>query len=121
MTLEIHNRTKNSILSGQASAARTFIERLVGLLNRDSLDPDEALIFYDAPSIHMFFMRFPIDVIFLNKDSKILKIFHNLQPWQTASCFRATTTIELPAGKCVEKSTEIGDFLDIKTPQKTSA
>ncbi|MDD4955736.1 MAG: DUF192 domain-containing protein, partial [Candidatus Omnitrophica bacterium] len=63
-------------------------------------------------SIHMFFMRFAIDVLYLDKDNKVLKVKHSLKPWRMSSCMAAKATIELPAGKARETSTEAGDTLE---------
>ena len=79
---------------------------------RTSIAREEALIFRNVNSIHMFFMRFPIDVLYLDKANKVLKVKHNLKPWRMSSCMRARATIELPAKKAGETATEPGDILE---------
>ncbi|MBU2102739.1 MAG: DUF192 domain-containing protein [Candidatus Omnitrophica bacterium] len=113
----VTNNTKQCILAARASIASTFLDRFLGLIPRKELAPDEALIFYHAPSIHMFFMRFSIDVIFLDKKMRVLKIYRRLMPWKMAHCFGSTITIELPAGKSIAIPTEVGDSLTL-TPER---
>ncbi|MBN3040972.1 MAG: DUF192 domain-containing protein, partial [Candidatus Omnitrophica bacterium] len=82
MTYTIKKKGTDQAVVANASVADNFILRLLGLMFRESIDPDEGLIFYNAPSIHMFCMRFPIDVVFLDKNHKIIKISHSLKPWR---------------------------------------
>jgi uncharacterized membrane protein (UPF0127 family) len=69
-----------------------------GLLGRHGLAPDEGMLFRPAGSIHMFFMRFPIDVVFCDADLTVLKVVPNLQPWRLAGAWGAKVTIELAVG-----------------------
>jgi hypothetical protein len=112
MSCKIIDKTNSKCISADARVAKTFFQRLVGLLSRASLSTEEALIFYNVSSIHMFFMRFPIDVLYLDKEMKVLKIKHSLLPWRMSSCLGAKTTIELPAGKAKESLVKIGDTLE---------
>jgi len=65
--------------------------------------------------MHTFFMRFPIDVIFLDRQGRILKIDHELKPWRLSSlAFGATEAIELPAGTAKRTNTQVGDVLTIQ-------
>ncbi|MFA5338442.1 MAG: DUF192 domain-containing protein [Candidatus Omnitrophota bacterium] len=112
MSCKIFNKTKGRYLAENAKVARTFLQKLIGLMFRASILSDAALIFHNVNSIHMFFMRFPIDVIYLNRDNKVLKIKHSLKPWRMSSCIRAKATIELPSRKARETATEIGDTLE---------
>jgi uncharacterized membrane protein (UPF0127 family) len=69
-----------------------------GLLGRDSLAPDEGMLFRPAGSIHMFFMRFPIDAVFCDRDLVVLDVVRELRPWRTAGRKRAKVVVELAAG-----------------------
>jgi uncharacterized membrane protein (UPF0127 family) len=69
-----------------------------GLLGRSSLDPGEGMLFRPAGSIHMFFMRFPIDAVFCDRELRVLDVRRGLQPWQTAARKGAKVVIELAAG-----------------------
>ncbi len=112
MSCKIINKTNGQCISSDAKVAKTFIERLVGLLNRKSLPPEEALIFYNVSSIHMFFMRFPIDVVFLDSNMQVIRICQNLKPWRLASCLKAAITIELPNGRAENTHLALGDILE---------
>ena len=110
--MRITNQTKNTVVAEQAQLADTVVSRLVGLLNRSSLLPREALVITDCRSIHMFFMRFSIDVLFVNKDNKVLGLVKNIKPFQMSPYFiRAKKAIELPVGVIDSSRTEKGDIL----------
>jgi uncharacterized membrane protein (UPF0127 family) len=85
--------------------------RRTGLLRHERLDPDTALIIAPCNSIHTFFMRFAIDVAFMAKDGRILKIRRALVPWRMAAAFRAHSVIELAAGVLADRAVEPGDRL----------
>jgi uncharacterized membrane protein (UPF0127 family) len=69
-----------------------------GLLGRSSLDADEGMLFRPAGSIHMFFMRFPIDAVFCDRDLHVLDVERGLGPWKTAGRKGAKVVIELAEG-----------------------
>jgi len=72
--------------------------RMRGLLGRASLAPDEGMLFRPAGSIHMFFMRFPIDAVFCTRDLEVLRVERDLQPGRTAAAKGAKVVVELAAG-----------------------
>jgi uncharacterized membrane protein (UPF0127 family) len=72
--------------------------RMKGLLGRSSLDPGEGMLFRPAGSIHMFFMRFPIDAVFCDRELRVLDVRRDLRPWQTAGRKGGKVVIELAAG-----------------------
>jgi uncharacterized membrane protein (UPF0127 family) len=85
--------------------------RARGLLGRSGLDPGEGMLIDRAGSVHMFFMRFPIDVVFLARDRTVVGIKHRLSPWRVAGARRAVASLELPAGRAAEVGVEKGDVL----------
>ena len=85
-----------------------------GLLGRSSLDPGEGMLFRPAGSIHMFFMRFPIDAVFCDRELRVLDVRRDLQPWQTAAQKGAKVVIELAAGAAA--GIEPGDRLILSAP-----
>jgi uncharacterized membrane protein (UPF0127 family) len=109
---EIVNTSNGFIVARRAKVARSFWRRLVGLMFRQSMGEDEALILYRSSCIHTFFMRFPIDLLFLDGDLKVLKICHTLRPWRFAVCCGASVVMELPSGKAIRVPVEIGDVLE---------
>ena len=85
--------------------------RMRGLLGRDRLDPGEGMLIDHAGSVHMFFMRFPIDVVFLARDRTVVGVRHWLAPWRVAGARRAVASLELPAGRAAEVGVEEGQVL----------
>ena len=85
--------------------------RARGLLGRDGLEPGGGMLIDRAGSVHMFFMRFPIDVVFLARDRTVVAVRHRLAPWRYAGARRAVAALELPAGRAAEVGVETGDAL----------
>ena len=88
--------------------------RARGLLGRDGLEAGAGMLIDRAGSVHMFFMRFPIDVVFLDRDRKVVGVRHGLRPWQVAAARRAVAALELPAGTAAEVGIEEGDVLALQ-------
>jgi uncharacterized membrane protein (UPF0127 family) len=88
--------------------------RMRGLLGRDDLDPGSGMLIDRAPSVHMFFMRFPIDVVFLDRDWQVVGVRHGLRPWRVAGARRAAAALELPAGAAAAAGLEEGDVLALE-------
>jgi hypothetical protein len=91
--------------------AETPLTRLKGLLGRRRLSPGEGLLLRPASSIHMFFMRFPIDAVWVDKGLKVLKVSHNVGPWKVAGCKGANGVVEISAGEASRRGVEAGDQL----------
>jgi uncharacterized membrane protein (UPF0127 family) len=88
--------------------------RMKGLLGRAGLDEDEGILLSPASSIHMLFMRFPIDAVFLDRELVVLRVVANLRPWRLASRRRARMVLELPAGRCERAGVREGDRLSLQ-------
>jgi uncharacterized membrane protein (UPF0127 family) len=82
-----------------------------GLLGRSGLDPGTGMLIDAAPSVMTFFMRFPIDVVFLGRDRRVVGIRHRLAPWRVAGARRAVAALELPAGSAAEAGLAEGEVL----------
>lgn len=94
----INIRYKGNIIISGVAKADNFWTRLSGYMFKKK-PHYPGILFLPAISIHTFFMHFCLDVIFIDKEGKILKIYRNMQPWRhTWFYFRATTTLELPSG-----------------------
>jgi uncharacterized membrane protein (UPF0127 family) len=89
------------------------LARLRGLLGRDGLASGEGLLLRPASSIHTFFMRFPIDVVFLDRGLVVLGIHDTIDPWRTASQRGAKIVLELPAGESSRRGLAVGDQLTL--------
>lgn len=82
-----------------------------GLLGRDRFEDGHALIIAPSNSIHMWFMRFPIDVAFTDRNGTIVKACNTLRPWRIAAALRGFAAIEFPAGTLMRTGTRTGDRL----------
>jgi len=87
---------------------------MTGLLKRASLRPEEALVITRCQSIHMFFMRFAIDAIFVDRDHSVVGLVQNIKPFRLSPIFfKASSVIEVPPGVIVQSRTAIGDQITI--------
>jgi uncharacterized protein len=102
---------EGAILCDRCEIPQSSLGRMRGLLGRDGLEPDEGMLIEHAGSVHMFFMRFPIDVVFLARDRTVVGVKHRLAPWRIAGARRAVASLELPAGRAAELGLERGDVL----------
>jgi hypothetical protein len=92
---------------------------MVGLLGRRSLAGDEGLLLTPCTSIHTFFMRFPIDILYLDREQVVVKAVRALRPFRFSACLRGSrSTLELPAGAIEASGTQVGDRL-VLTPSDT--
>jgi uncharacterized membrane protein (UPF0127 family) len=102
---------EGTILCERCEIPASSFARMRGLLGRDRLEPGTGMLIDAAPSVHMFFMRFPIDVVFLDRDRKVVGIRSRLAPWRVAGARRAVAALELPAGAVAAAGVEEGDAL----------
>ena len=108
------NLTKNTVVAQNVQVADNLFSRMRGLLGRKSLNPQEGLILRPCNSIHTFFMRFPIDVVFLDRYDLVIKVYHSLSAWRISrTFFRSAMCLELPAGALTQSRTQEGDRLQI--------
>ena len=88
-------------------------DRIVGLLSVDHLDPGSGLLIERTQSIHMFFMRFAIDAVFVDKAGRVTRTVADLRPWRVVWWARgARDCIELPVGAIASSATQVGDQLE---------
>jgi uncharacterized membrane protein (UPF0127 family) len=93
-----------------------------GLLGRSSLDPDEGLWIVlgaglwlvPCPTIHTFFMKFPIDVVFLDGSKKVVKVIENMKPWRLSAWVPSAASVLELSGGVLNGSVAVGDSLDIQ-------
>jgi uncharacterized protein len=94
--------------------ADTPLTRLKGLLGKSELASGEGILIYPTSAIHTWFMRFPIDVVFLDRDLRVLRVASELKPWRAAAGRRATAVLELAAGECRRRGIRAGTTLRIE-------
>ena len=104
----------NGIRKGTIGIANTFFLRLRGMIGR-RFESFDALYIAPCKDIHMLFMAYPIDAVFVNKEGSIVKIVQNLKPWALyAGAAKAHSVIELPAGKSQEWEMREGDKVHVE-------
>ncbi|NLH46321.1 MAG: DUF192 domain-containing protein [Acholeplasmataceae bacterium] len=107
----IYNNTQKTQIAEKAKIADNFFSRLKGLLGTDSLEKGAALVIRPCNSVHTIGMKYPIDVLFLDKYDKVVKIVSNLQSSKFAFCGKASYVIELPSGTVQKSGTIGGDMI----------
>lgn len=110
--LLIKNIDRNTVVADSADAADTSQKRRTGLLKHNNLAAGEGLWIVPCEAVHTFGMKFPIDVLYLNKRKKVLKIRDNMKKSRMSFCLRAHSVLELPAGRAAETGTAVGDQLE---------
>jgi uncharacterized protein len=98
MSVGVLKKAGGDLVCARCEIADTPLKRMRGLLGRSSLASDEGMLFRPAGSIHMFFMRFPIDALFCDRDLVVLGVEQDLKPWHTAGRKGAKVVVELPVG-----------------------
>ena len=101
------------MVAGTVELAITRATRRRGLLGRDGLPSGHALLIAPCSSIHTWFMRFPIDVIFVTRDGLVLKTRAAIPAWKMAFGWAAYATVELPAGAVAQAGVAAGDRLEL--------
>jgi uncharacterized protein len=104
-------RADGTVVCERCSLADSPVARMRGLLGRDGLEQGEGLLLRPASSIHTFFMRFPIDAVFLDRELAVVGIEDSIAPWRAASQRGAKAVLELPAGESSRRGIAVGDRL----------
>jgi len=112
--MRLINKTKNTVLAEDVFIANTPFKRIKGLLGEKAFLPNQAIILDPCNSVHTFFMRFAIDILFVDKDYKVIKTLPQLDPNRiTRIYWYSSKVIELPAGKLNLTNTQAKDQLQL--------
>ena len=112
MRYRVTNTTRNSRLAEDAGAADTFWARFKGLMGQTSLPLGHGLLIEPCNSVHTFFMKIDIDVVFLDSKRKVVGVAHSMVPWRMSRYYpSAKSVLELPAGVALASGTQPGDEL----------
>ena len=110
--VRIENVTRGTTVAERVRVASSSLDRSVGLLRTPEVLPGEGLWIERSPSIHMFFMPYAIDAVFVSKAGRVTKVVPNLKPWRVVWWARgAQDCLELRAGAAAESGTQVGDEL----------
>ena len=104
-------REDGSLVCERCLLAETALTRMRGLLGRRELPTGEGILLRPASSVHMAFMRFPIDAVFLDRDLRVVKVAAELRPWRAAGSRGAKAVLEIPAGEAARRGIRTGDRL----------
>ena len=114
MKVMVRNRTRNTVLGTSVDLADTSATRRTGLLKHTSLAKGEGLLIVPCESVHTFFMKFPIDLVYIDRRHKVRKVRSAVPPWRLSACLPAHSVLELPAGTAQETGTQVGDELELE-------
>ena len=103
-----------NVVCERCALADGFFSRIRGLLGRDTLAAGEGLLLTPENSIHTWFMRFPIDVVFLDRELRVLAVRPDVRPWGAAARRGAHAALELAAGEAARQGLEEGDELRLE-------
>lgn len=117
MAIRIANLTRNTDLGNRIEVADTSAKRREGLLKRSALAPGEGLWIVPCESVHTFFMKFPIDLVYLDRNCVVRKVRRAVKPWRLSACLLAHSILELPVGAAQASRTEVGDRLKMEGGQ----
>ena len=108
----VWNRSRGTAIAEQARLAHTPRDRRMGLLGQAALPPGGGLWIVPTQAIHTFWMRFPIDVVFLDRQLRVQRLYHHLAPFRlTRLVLGARSVLELPSGVLRRSGTTVGDEL----------
>ncbi len=110
----MRNVTRGTILAETAGVADTPDKRNTGLLKHQSLPAGQGLWIVPTQAVHTFFMKFAIDVLYLNKSRQVLKIRPSMAKSRMSLCWKAHSVLELPAGMAAQTQTNVGDQLEFE-------
>ena len=113
--MTIRNTTRGTTLADKAQVAQGFAARGRGLMFTDSLSPGEGLVIAPCNSIHMFFMSYPLDVVFLDAQNRVVFLYESIKPWRIGRVVKgAKSAVELPEKTIARSGTQVGDILSVE-------
>ncbi len=108
----VRNLTKATTLADRAGVANTPETRNRGLLKRTSLEKGDGLWIAPTQAVHMFFMKFALDLVYLDRQKRVVKVRQNVKPWRISAALKAHSVLELPVGTIADSRTEPGDQME---------
>ena len=111
LKISVRNQTREQDLGTSILVANSSESRRKGLLRHAELLPGEGLWIVPCEAVHSFWMKFSIDVLYLDRSKKVRKIRHDMKPWRMSAYLPAHSVLELPAGTAMDTETQPGDQL----------
>jgi uncharacterized membrane protein (UPF0127 family) len=113
--LQVSNLTRHTVLATCMEVADKGQKRRKGLLGRERLSPGEGMWILPCEAVHTFGMRFPIDLVYLDRKNRIKKLRSHVPPWRLSACFSAHSVLELASGTILSTKTSPGDRIEISS------
>lgn len=111
--MKVYNSSKNNLIAGDVKLADNFVTRTFGLIPKNSLSEGEGLLIKPCCSIHTFFMKFSIDILFVNKQNEVVALYENVKPWRILPIHPTSHyVIELPACTITAKNIRKHDIIN---------
>lgn len=114
LKFHVRNLTRSVSLGDSVEVADEGSRRAIGLLKHTGLEAGHGLWITPCEGIHTFFMKFAIDVVFMDRKRRVRKVVPALRPWKLSVCLPAHSVLELPAGVIAQTGTARGDQLEIE-------
>jgi hypothetical protein len=112
LRLQVSNITRDTVLATRMELADSGSKRNKGLLGREGLAPGEGLWIVPCEAVHTFAMRFPIDLVYIDRNNRIKKVRSAVPAWRLSACLSAHSVLELPSGTICNTQTQPGDTLE---------
>ncbi|MBI5788658.1 MAG: DUF192 domain-containing protein [Candidatus Schekmanbacteria bacterium] len=114
MPLRCHNTETERVIANQVFVADTFIKRLCGLLNQKRLHSNQGMLLTPCRAVHTCFLFYPIDLVFLDNENRVVEMVKALKPFRMAGCKQAVSVLELPAGSVAISGIKPGERLSFE-------
>ncbi len=113
--VQVSNVTRGTAVASNVRVARSMLARGRGLMFESGLAPDAGMLIEPCSSIHMFFMRFALDVLYVDRNDRVVRAQRGIKPWRVGPLHTrgARYVIELPVGTVERTASEVGDQLRV--------
>jgi uncharacterized protein len=113
--VKVLNTTRKTVLGDRIGVAETSLTRMVGLLGKSGLEPGTGLLIIPSQAIHTIAMKFPIDVLFVDRKWRVVQVRPAMVPYRLSAIYwKAQCVIELPVGVIADTATQVGDQLSVE-------
>jgi uncharacterized protein len=113
LKFQVRNITRGTSIGDAIESAESSAQRRTGLLRHDKLDEGAGLWIVPCEAVHTFFMKFALDLIYLDRKHRVRGVVRNVRPWRLSACFTAHSVLELPTGTIDRTKTQKGDQLEL--------
>jgi uncharacterized protein len=113
LNFTVQNTTRGTVVGDAVFSAETSAARRTGLLKHERLASGEGLWIVPCEAVHTFFMKFALDLIYIDRKRRVKAVVRNVRPWRFSMCLPAHSVLELPVGTIDRTETQIGDQLEL--------